>query len=216
MTNQPQRNNTVIKKSKMHVISEYFDFKKKRGLSEISPSHNIQSTQHIHYSIECIEDLPKKLSLIDVTMRMLSQDDPNYGGFKALFEDFHEEIRKAIVLYDTQHDNTAMIEEYVQRISELVMRRLHTTFWSRDRLHNPKDKIYNEKSKALKWVKPEHINLPEAKFTTNYAMWGVSSKLLKNMQKCRTPQSMQRCLDGAITAVCYAYSLSFPGREFEK
>jgi len=38
----------------------------------------------VHYSIDCIEDFPKKLSYIDLTMRLLSTDDPEHGGFKNL------------------------------------------------------------------------------------------------------------------------------------
>ena len=47
-------------------------------------------------------------------------------------------------------------------------------------------------------------------------MWGVSAQLLRTMELCRTPLSMQRCLNGAIKAVCHAYSLSFPGKETQK
>ena len=36
------------------------------------------------------------------------------------------------------------------------------------------------------------------------------------MELARTPLAKQRYLDAAIEAVCYSYSLSFPGRETEK
>ena len=56
--------------------------------------------------------MPKKLSYIDVTMRMLSHEDPEYGGLKALFEDFYEEIRK--VLYQILKDKSdATVNEYI-------------------------------------------------------------------------------------------------------
>ena len=74
----------------------------------ISSTRNQECNTCVHYAIECIEDLPSKLGLIDVTMRMLSHEDPDYGGFKRLFEDFYEEVRKAIVLKDDQHENRAV------------------------------------------------------------------------------------------------------------
>ena len=36
------------------------------------------------------------------------------------------------------------------------------------------------------------------------------------MEEAKTPEAKQNFLDGAIDAICYAYSLSYPGREGEK
>ena len=134
---------------------------------------------------------------------MVSENDLDYAGFKALFEDFYEEVRKAVESFNNARlENAELTKEYVLRISELVMQRLHATLLRQSLFHNSKDYLYAEKSEALAWVQPEHVNLPEAKFTTNYAMWGVSAQLLRSIESCRTPLSMQRCLDGAIKAVC--------------
>ena len=40
--------------------------------------------------------------------------------------------------------------------------------------------------------------------------------MLQKIEQARTPLSKQRYLDAAIEAVCYAYSLSFPGKEADK
>jgi hypothetical protein len=59
-----------------------------RELTDTSTEKQLEKNnslpKQVHYSIDCIEDLPKKLSYIDVTMRVLSTDDPEYGGFKNL------------------------------------------------------------------------------------------------------------------------------------
>ena len=45
---------------------------------------------------------------------MVSETDPDYGGFKALFEDFYEEVRKAIEAYNNARlENGEMTQEYV-------------------------------------------------------------------------------------------------------
>lgn len=85
-------------------------------------------------------------------MRMLSHESADFGGFKRLFEDFYEEVRKAIELEIAQLGGQAAVHEYVQRVSEFVMRRLYATLWNRDRLRNLKDKLYRDKSRALSWV----------------------------------------------------------------
>ena len=35
----------------------------------------------VRYSINTIEDLPLKLGFLDITMRMLSVDEPDFAGF---------------------------------------------------------------------------------------------------------------------------------------
>ena len=97
------------------------------------------------------------------------------------------------------------------------MLKLHSSFWHRNRKLNEQDGTYCEKSSMIGgWVQPEQIGLPDAAKTTNVPMWGVSAKLLRKMELARTPLAKQRYLDAAIEAVCYSYSLSFPGRETEK
>ena len=45
---------------------------------------------------------------------MVSENDLDYAGFKALFEDFYEEVRKAIAAYNNAPlENGEMIQEYV-------------------------------------------------------------------------------------------------------
>ena len=46
---------------------------------------------------------------------MVSENDLDYCGFKALFEDFYEEVRKAIAAYNNapRLENGELIQEYV-------------------------------------------------------------------------------------------------------
>ena len=77
--------------------------------------------------------MPRKLNCFPITQKILSQEDPaEYGGFTALFEDFFEEVRNALWQELINPDQT-IIDEYVKRISELVMQKLHASFWHRNR-----------------------------------------------------------------------------------
>lgn len=179
------------------------------------PSEQARKGKPVHYSVESIEDLPKKLAHIDLTMKMLAQNDPDYGGFKILFEDFYEEVRKALLqLILDQEDST--LADCTKRISEHVMRKLYSTIWNKDRALNPEDAIYCGKTSKLTWIEPEQIGIPEGSKTINYPMWRESAILLRKMEQARTPICKQRYLDAAIEAIGHAYSLSYPGRESEK
>ena len=52
----------------------------------------------VRYSINSIDDLPSKLSYIDLTSRVLAEcsHNPDFGGFINLLDDFKWEIKGAL------------------------------------------------------------------------------------------------------------------------
>ena len=79
-----------------------------------------------------------------MTLSMLASDDPDFGGFRYLFEDFYEDIRSKLELLIPNAEQT-LIEDYISRISEYVMTKLHSTIWSRDRKIHASDKSYSSR-----------------------------------------------------------------------
>lgn len=117
---------------------------------------------------------------------MLSSDDPEFGGFKNLFEDFYEEVRIKLEQIIKDRNNPALIEDYIVRISDYVMCKLHSTIWSKDRKKHPLDKDYSDRVQMLKWITPSHIELPKKEKTVNYPMWKVSAQILQRMESVRS------------------------------
>ena len=178
---------------------------------------SVQKNKPVHYSIESIDDFPMKLNHIDLTLRMLSTEDQMFGGFMYLFQDFFFEVRQVLetILLSGSQD-PVLVDDYIRLVNRYVMRKLHSSIWGRDRLKNPQDKAYSDKLSMLHWVTPKHVGLADAERTTNHPMWQVSARHLQRIEEAKTPEAKQHFLDGAIDAICYAYSLSYPGREGEK
>lgn len=123
-------------------------------IREVPQSTNNSSAKPIHYSIESIEDLPAKLAYIELTGRLLSNDDPDFGDVRNLLEDFYAEVRKVLLTTLINFCSDTM-DDVVGRISEMVMCKLHSAIWSDDRLENPDDRNYSEKAEGLGWIKPD-------------------------------------------------------------
>ena len=139
-----------------------------------------------NFPILTIDDLPEKLSYIDLTAKIMAEDDPDFGGFKTLFEDFYEEgVRKELDQVLSNTDDKTLMDDYIMRVSEYVMRKLYSTIWTKDSLTSPEDKAYSEKQQMLTWVEPQHIDLPDAPRTVNKPMWGVSANFLKLIEEAR-------------------------------
>ena len=57
------------------------------------------------------------------------KNDSNFVGYKILFEDFYEELR--LVFEETLADKSEDgVEDFLRRVSNYVMRRLHNTFFT--------------------------------------------------------------------------------------
>ena len=78
-----------------------------------------------------------------MTRQILSTPDcEDSAGFTILFEDFYEEVYRELEKVEEDEDR---IFDYLQQISEYVMRKLHVAVWHRDRPQNPNDKAYTDK-----------------------------------------------------------------------
>jgi len=99
--------------------------------------------------------LPEKLKFIGLTRKILLQDEVDFGGYKQLFEDFYFEVRKEVANHLKDATDETALDSFVLRISEYVMRKLHTTIWNRETLTSADDETYRDRARTLSWIQPE-------------------------------------------------------------
>ena len=146
----------------------------------------MQVQPRVHFSVISINDFIDKLRFISLTKQALSSNEPNFAGFQDLFKDFYDELKD---LFKSQMPSIAdaKVNEYVKRVSNYVLRRLHQTVWHADRVKNEDDVAYHQKIQNLQWVTPEYLDLPEVKDTVNWPMWNVCIDELHQMERLKTP-----------------------------
>ena len=95
------------------------------------------------YGISCIDDLPDKLRDIDLTETVLAQsDNEDYAGLKTLFEEFYHELIPKVQDFLIDPDNEDIHDEYLALISEHILRKLHSTIWSKQCRENESDRAF--------------------------------------------------------------------------
>ena len=143
--------------------------------------------------------------------KVLSNDVPNYIGFKKLIEKLDDMIfDKLEALFSNKSEE--MLFEYGRLINDYIMKKLSSLIWHHNRQLNPTDVIYENQIREYEWIEARHIELPEAEKTVNEAMWAVTKSLLRRMEKAYSPSSKLRYLSAAMVSLSSAYSLSFPGK----
>ena len=172
----------------------------RRSTTKGSIDENFQVQPRVHFSVVSINDFIDKLRFITLTKQALSSHEPNFGGFQDLFKDFYDELKdhfkkKMPTLGE------AKINDYVKRVSNYIMRRLHQTVWHADRIKNADDMEYYGKIQKLDWVTPDYLDLPEAEHTVNWAMWKVCTEELDQVQRLKTPKEKQVALNKAVMAI---------------
>ena len=144
--------------------------------------------------------------------KVLSNNVPNYVGFKKLTEKLDDVIfDKLEALFSNKGEETLF--EYGKLINDYIMRKLSNLIWHHNREKNPTDVIYESQIREYEWIEARHIELPEADKTVNEAMWAVTKSLLRRMEKAFSPSSKLRYLSSAMVSLSSAYSLSFPGKQ---
>mmetsp|Transcript_33111 Transcript_33111/g.43614 ORF Transcript_33111/g.43614 Transcript_33111/m.43614 type:complete len:107 (+) Transcript_33111:605-925(+) len=86
----------------------------------------------VRFSLQTIDDLPEKLSYLELTRKVLSSKDAEYGGFKNLLEDFYEEIRRELAQVLSDAEDETLQDDFVSLISDYILRKLHSTVWSKE------------------------------------------------------------------------------------
>lgn len=114
-------------------------------------------------------------------------------------------------LFDSKSEE--LLFEYGKLINDYVIGKLSSLLWHHNRQQNPTDVIYQRQVKVFDWIEARHMELPEAEKTANFAMWDVTSGLLRKMEQAMSPASKLRFLSSAMVSLSSAYSLSFPGKQ---
>ena len=87
------------------------------------------------------------------------------------------------------------------RLSTMIMRRLYSTFWHRDRIITEEDLKHYKKVDDLQFVRPDQLDLPEASQTVNWTMWQLSIDQLRCMTKAKTPLQKQIALSKVFAII---------------
>ena len=80
------------------------------------------------FDIDCIETFVDVLRFIKQTKKVLSSEDGEYAGFKAMIEEFFVELRR-ILLRSLHKKGSREIDLLLQRINEYVMKKIHKQLW---------------------------------------------------------------------------------------
>ena len=70
----------------------------------------------------------------DVTKRVLDSNVENHNGFKILFDDFFNKLADEIPSEDEN-----VIDDFLLRIRNYILSKLHFTIWHEERLSNAED-----------------------------------------------------------------------------
>ena len=68
------------------------------------------------------------MQTVERKQQILTNSGPTFVGYKILFDDFYEEIRFVFEEILTEKSEEAM-EDFLRRVSNYVMRRLHNTLF---------------------------------------------------------------------------------------
>ena len=110
--------------------------------------------------------------------KVLATDVPNSVGFKRLIEKFDDMIfDKLEALFSKKSEETLF--EYSKVINDYIMKKLTSLLWHFNRQINPTDFIYRSQVREYDWIEARHMELPEAEKTENFAMWKVTTNLLR-------------------------------------
>ena len=67
---------------------------------------------------------------------MLSQNEvDDFAGFKSMLDSFYDEVKKELSRIFYKIDDEMSIE-FIQRISDYIMRKLHSTLWAKEELES--------------------------------------------------------------------------------
>ena len=74
----------------------------------------------------------------------MGSSESNYAGFKLLFEDFYDDLIKKIMQF-FPNMNQKEVNDYLVRVINYILRKLHSSIWHKDRSLNDEDIKYHMK-----------------------------------------------------------------------
>ena len=71
-----------------------------------------------------------------MTKTVLSQNEvDDFAGFKSMLDSFYDEVKKELSRIFYKIDDEMSVE-FIQRISDYIMRKLHSTLWAKEELES--------------------------------------------------------------------------------
>ena len=80
-------------------------------------------------------------------------EDPDYAGYKTLFEVFYVEVRRVIFRL-MPRKTSSDVDSLIYLINEYILRKIHKTLWKFGKQESAQDDEYVKKANSVQWITP--------------------------------------------------------------